>query len=181
MKNNPPRGSVGLAHSFTPIHFTAEGRSSHQMTPAFPSNSTCVPSSPVKVHPLARFPLVALCLLIFLPIHFTPLHGYLSQYGQQPTDATIAYRQSVGDIPADLSPYAGVVAVEDCRYIGQPAILHVDHQFLPVIIFDCLGRDITHNWMQANHIIAEVGYYLAQDLNILNTGGVPASLYILEK
>jgi hypothetical protein len=106
--------------------------------------------------------------------------GWLSQYGQLPTDATIAYRQQVGDIPYDLSEYAGVIAVEDCAKVGHDAWLSVnDGSWMKVIVFDCLGRH-EHNWMQERNVIAEMGYYLTAELDLLGEGGIAGALTYTE-
>ena len=91
-----------------------------------------------------------------------PLEPYwFSQYAQAPTDGTMEYRQSVGDIPMDMSAYDGVIAVEDCAKVGHEALINVDNQWRKVIAFDCLARN-EHNWMQEKNIVAELGYYLAR-------------------
>jgi len=92
----------------------------------------------------------------------TLLLGYLSAYGQQPTDATIQYRQATNQIPPNLAQYDGVIAVADCSLIGQHAILHTPHADLDVIIFDCAGRDGGLAWMLKHNILAEIDYYLWQ-------------------
>lgn len=90
--------------------------------------------------------------------------GWLSAYGQQPTDATIAYRQEIGDIPNNLSMYDGVIAVLDCGRIGEEALLRAEGVSLRVMVFDCAGdSDGGYEWMIENNIAAEVGYYLWQE------------------
>ncbi len=90
---------------------------------------------------------------------------WFSQYGQEPTDGTMEYRRSVGDIPLDMSPYDGVLAVEDCSRIGDVAWINIDDRWRHVMAFDCLGRD-EDNWMQEKNIIAELGFYLARKADI---------------
>ena len=104
---------------------------------------------------------------------------WLSQYAQAPTDGTILYRQSVGDIPMDMSLYAGVIAVEDCSKIGQEAMINVKDQWFRTIAFDCLARN-EYNWMQANNIVAELGYYLARKAGVDVGEGVRGSLIWLD-
>ena len=104
---------------------------------------------------------------------------WLSQYAQAPTDGTIIYRQSVGDIPMDMSLYAGVIAVEDCSRIGQEAMINTKGQWFRTIVFDCLARN-EYNWMQANNIVAELGYYLARKAGVNVGEGVRGSLVWLE-
>ena len=105
---------------------------------------------------------------------------WFSQYAQAPTDGTIIYRQSVGDIPMDMSLYAGVIAVEDCRRMGQEAMINVKGQWFRTMIFDCLARN-EYNWMQANNIVAELGYYLARKAGVDVGEGVKGSLTWLDE
>jgi len=100
---------------------------------------------------------------------------WFSQYAQAPTDGTIAYRQSVGDIPMDMSLYAGVIAVEDCGKRGQEAMINVKGRWFRVMAFDCLARN-EYNWMQANNIVAELGYYLARKAGVDVGEGVKGNL-----
>ncbi len=87
--------------------------------------------------------------------------GYLSAYGQQPTDGTIAYYQELGMIPQDLSDYDGVVAVFDCWRIGDTAVLTVGDEVFNVIVFDCAGvADGGQDWMINGGYLAEIGYYM---------------------
>ena len=108
------------------------------------------------------------------------MDGWLSQYAQGPTDGTIAYRQEVGQIPEDLSGYAGVIAVEDCSHVGKDAYLYID-KWHRVMVFDCLGRNVETNWMEENSIVAEMGYYLTKDLDLVGQGGIEARLVIIEE
>lgn len=101
--------------------------------------------------------------------------GYLSYYTPQPSIATREYRQSVGDIPSDLSRYAGLIAVADCSKIGKEAWLEVNGRWLPVLVFDCAGNDGTTYWMQTNRIVAEVDHGLASMIDF-DSGPVPSKL-----
>lgn len=102
--------------------------------------------------------------------------GYFSQYGQSPTDGTIHYHQNKsGKLPQDMSQYVGVIAVKDCGLVGDDAWIRftddrIEDEYaglwLPVKIFDCSGHVETTEWMNENNIIGELGYYLANDLNI---------------
>ena len=47
--------------------------------------------------------------------------GILSACNLNPTVGTLEYRQALGQLPADLSPYSVYLAVDDCSLIGQPA------------------------------------------------------------
>ena len=121
--------------------------------------------------------MLGLLLLVLCP--YLLLDGWVSQYAQTPTDATIAYRQELNQIPDDLSEYAGVIAVEDCQHIGSDAYLYVANNWHRVMVFDCLGRDVEPNWMQENNIIVEMGYYLTQELGYTGQGGIKGRLVII--
>ena len=87
--------------------------------------------------------------------------GYLSAYGKMPTDGTIAYRQTEGTIPLDISEFDGVVAVLDCGRIGDVAMMTVGDEVFNVIVFDCAGlADGGWNWMIDGGYLAEIGYYM---------------------
>ena len=113
------------------------------------------------------------------PVDTITMTGYLSQYGRDPTVATIAYRQAVGDLPLDMNRYAGVIAVADCGLIGHEARLRVeDAPWQDVIIFDCSGDVATSEWMQDSRVIAELGYGLAKQHGIIGKGGIHGQLVI---
>lgn len=87
--------------------------------------------------------------------------GYLSRYDLVPTAATIQYRKDMGEIPHDLTPYDGVVAVYDCSRIGDEAVLEANGKEFDVMVFDCAGvADGGAAWMERNNIVAEIGYYM---------------------
>lgn len=92
------------------------------------------------------------------------LEGYLSAYNYAPTVGTIAYRQGTGEIPHNLSGFAGVIAVKDCGLVGKEATLIVENKEYPVVIFDCAsrGNDGTREWMDRDNILAEIGYFLRE-------------------
>lgn len=94
-----------------------------------------------------------------------PDQAWFSQYDLGPTDATIEYRQNIGDIPIDMSKYSGVIAVENCSNIGKEAMIRISGLWHRVIAFDCLARN-EHNWMKENNIVAELGYHIARKLNL---------------
>ena len=107
-----------------------------------------------------------------------PMSGFLSQYGYEPTVATIAYRQDIGDLPLDMSRYDGVVAVSDCGLIGHEGRLTVDGRRYRIIIFDCAGDVDTVQWFHEDRIICEVGFMLAEKLEIVGRGGIRGRLVI---
>ena len=99
--------------------------------------------------------------------------GFLSAYAQRPTDATIAYRQELGQIPQDISEFDVLLAVPNCDLIGHSGVLYIESQEMlwglgsielaeySALVFDCAGegKDTGHNWMIDNAIAAEVDYY----------------------
>lgn len=105
------------------------------------------------------------------------ISGWLSQYGQQPTDATITYRQERGEIPIDLSGYAGVIALEHCQHVGHEATLTVDGEAYRVMVFDCLNPEHDNPFAERGWA-AEAGYYLADELGIVGRGGVWAEVEV---
>lgn len=101
---------------------------------------------------------VLIALLISQNAHAE--RGYLSAYAQLPTDATLEYRQELGQIPTDLSQFDAYIAVLDCTKIGDTGELHTDVGILDVLVFDCAGiEDGGASWMAENSILAEFDYY----------------------
>jgi len=127
--------------------------------------------------------LFAVAFIVFPYANFTNAEfGYFSHYEQSPTDGTIAFRQNEsGELPDDLSRYAGVVAVADCSLIGDDAWIYLtdlrvpaEYGFvwLPVKVFDCSGDMETSSWMRKNNIIGELGYYLTMKTGLYKQGGI---------
>lgn len=112
-------------------------------------------------------PVVVIIALLSLPAppadHQTVISGYLSGYDQLPTDATIAYRQELGQLPDDLSQYDALVAILDCAQIGQSGVLHTEVGSPRVVAFDCAGReDGGYEWMTNGLYVAELDWYTRQ-------------------
>jgi hypothetical protein len=63
--------------------------------------------------------------------------GILSAYSLNPTVGTLEYHQALGQLPADLTPYAVYLAVDDCSLIGHEARLITGDEIFQGIIFDC--------------------------------------------
>lgn len=114
--------------------------------------------------------------------------GYFSQYSQSPTDGTIAYHQDrSGKLPQDISAYVGVVAVRDCGLVGDDAWIRITDErtnpdyvgsWLPVKIFDCSGHVETTEWMDDHNILGELGYYLANDLDLYGKGDISGEMIL---
>ena len=105
--------------------------------------------------------------------------GWLSQYHELPTSATIEYRQASGEIPASLADFDGVLAVEDCDLIGYTGWLITTNATSRIVVFDCSGHAEATKWMEENQIVAEAGYYLAVKLGMVGHGGVWAKLFLV--
>lgn len=128
--------------------------------------------------------LISAALAVFPFIHDQPgpaagderLVGYISQYAERPSRATLEYRIAAGDIVAPWL-YDGFVAVADCGRIGHEAWLSIEGgPWLRTAVFDCAGHAETVAWMAADHIIAEIDYSLADRLGIVGQGGIAAVL-----
>jgi hypothetical protein len=93
--------------------------------------------------------------------------GWLSAYGQMPTDATLEYGQTVLGLPHDISPYDGLIAVLDCGDVGKTARLKTSLGTFKMLIFDCAYPHDTGpehlaggaRWMLENQYVGEVGFY----------------------
>lgn len=109
-------------------------------------------------------PLPVVVILALLSIPTPPEHqvtsGFLSGYDQLPTDATIAYRQELGQLPNDLSQYDAFIAVLDCAQIGETGVLYTDVGPLRIVVFDCAGvEDGGHHWMVNGSYVADLDWY----------------------
>lgn len=113
--------------------------------------------------PLPVVVILALLALPTPPADHQVMSGYLSGYDQLPTDATIAYRQEIGQLPADLSQYDALVAVLDCAQIGRAGTLYTAVGPLHIVVFDCAGVDDGgHQWMVNGRYVAELDWYTRQ-------------------
>jgi hypothetical protein len=113
-------------------------------------------------------------LLAFIAALNSANTGYLSAYAQFPTDATIEYRQELGQIPHDLSEFDAYIAVLDCSQIGETGNLYTDVGTLYVLVFDCAGiEDGGADWMIDNNYIAELDWYTWQEYpEIIGTNAI---------
>lgn len=104
--------------------------------------------------------------------------GWLSAYDQEPTDLTLEYRLSTGDISRGFGVY---IAVPECNRIGETGIIELPNgQKETYQVFDCASRDLlndsSYSWMKDNNIIAELDYYSYQEHGLGR-----ATLYITNK
>lgn len=121
--------------------------------------------------------LFGLSIIFPLPADLDIETGYLSQFAQGPTDGTLAYRQSVGELPEDLSMYDGFLAVPDCDRIGHVAWLSIQGgPWGLYMTMDCSGHASTTEWMDRDRILAEVDFYTARDHGFLGEGGIEAAI-----
>ena len=122
-------------------------------------------------------PTLLLSLFLFMPIFDGPktlpdrapiISGTFSQYGQRPTDATIEYRDSVGQLPKGVHGY---IATESCDHVGDRAWISLNNgPWFRVGVFDCSGHSSTSEWMQKNRIIGELDFYLATEYDTIGSG-----------
>lgn len=91
----------------------------------------------------------------------TIFFGILSAYSLNPTIYTVEYRQAIGQLPPDLSPYSVYLAVDDCSLIGHEARLIAGDEVFQGIIFDCAGAYGAQFFSDGNDL--ETPYKLAAD------------------
>lgn len=65
--------------------------------------------------------------------------GILSAYALNPTIAQTQYQQDAGNLPADLSNYDALIAIDHCGLIGYEAVLHTEEGSFSGVVFDCAG------------------------------------------
>ena len=114
-------------------------------------------------------------LLLLMPIWGGPIYpegeilsGTFSQYGELPSTATIEYRDSVGQLPANVNGY---IAVSSCDHIGDRAWISIDYgPWLRVGVADCAGSAETVEWMAKDRIIGELFYDLALSHDTIGRG-----------
>lgn len=99
--------------------------------------------------------------------------GYASQYAVGVMDRVIAYRQSVDEIPDDLSRYDGFVAVMHAADIGREYLIRpVDaHRWERFLAVDCAAtNDGTRSWMTRNNVLVEVDAETAERWDTVGFG-----------
>lgn len=117
-----------------------------------------------------------LILLLLMPIEqesqISVRTGYFTQYAEQPTIATIEYRQSAGQLPEDLSPYDVFLATTDTCNIGEVGWIRPEgEEWERFIVFDCAGHQETvDNFFRPNNIIGEIDYWTAVRWDTLGRG-----------
>lgn len=95
--------------------------------------------------------------------------GNFTHYAQSPTDGTIDYRQSVGELPADLSAYTVFLATIQTCDVGatgwiRPVREEGKGEWERFIVFDCAGHSETvDNLFEPGNIIGEIDFYTASD------------------
>lgn len=89
------------------------------------------------------------------------IFGVLSAYGESPTVGTVSYRVDVGDLPH--RDFDFFVAVADCDFIGQRAVLVADESIYEGVVFDCAGDSNSYRWMKDNIVAGEVDYWFWQE------------------
>lgn len=99
-----------------------------------------------------------------------PLEGRASQYAKGVMSRVVRYRQSRGELPADLSAYAGAVARPECADIGEAVWLRpAGGEWERFIVADCASKSDAresdglsgYEWMIRGNVLVEVGYETA--------------------
>lgn len=111
------------------------------------------------------------------PVVIAEMDGYLSRYDKTPTDMTLEYRKSVGDVPLHKM-YDGYIATVSCDYIGHEGVLNTEAGQFDIIVYDCAGADGAFDWFSDNNIVAEIDWYLHEQHSSLT--GSHASLVLYE-
>ena len=90
--------------------------------------------------------------------------GSASYYDKGPTDGTMEYRVSVGDItPKHLKHTDVFIAVPDCMQVGTTGWISIDgSDWLRYAVMDCAGHQETADWMHENNILVELDYYTSE-------------------
>lgn len=109
--------------------------------------------------------------LLMMPGPELPWHGpehvevgWLSRYAPGVMDDQVTYRIGTGEAPADaFDQFQIFIAVEDCGKIGDVLFIRpydsetgVKGRWKEALVVDCAGDVETVEWMQTNHILAEV-------------------------
>ena len=90
--------------------------------------------------------------------------GILSAYNFAPTVGTLEYRQAMGQLPADVSMYDALLAVDDCSLIGHEARLVAGNEVFTAIIFDCASANGAWYFADGNVIYDEPWRMLAGEV-----------------
>lgn len=84
---------------------------------------------------------------------------------------TVELRQEWGELPADLTPYDGFVAVVDCGLIGHTLYAKPNNGgWETLLVTDCSGHVSTTVWMTENNIFGEVDYETAVRWGVVGGG-----------
>lgn len=101
--------------------------------------------------------------------------GIASQYAPGVMERTITVRQqghTAYTVPSDLSRYAGFVATESCKDLGDEYYLRPvgTEEWELFLVVDCSGHNSTSSWMKRNNIIVEVDHNTAKRWNTIGRG-----------
>jgi hypothetical protein len=124
-----------------------------------------------------RARIAIICLFLFpwpLPdarVKPLPVAGFASQYAEGVMSRVVRYRQSRGQLPQDLSAYAGAVARPECADIGDEVWLRFEgREWELFIVADCGSKSDAREsdglsgweWMMQNNMLVEVGHKTAK-------------------
>jgi hypothetical protein len=103
-----------------------------------------------------------------------PERGNASQYDPGVMERVVANRQAGitdHDLPAELPPVAGFVAVKDCGEIGNVWLVRPEGGVWEfVLVADCSGHEETSDWMRENGILIEVDHKTAIRWDVVGIG-----------
>lgn len=100
------------------------------------------------------------------------LTGRASQYSPGVMQRVVAYRQSIGQLPEDVSMYDGFIAVRECGDIGNAYLIRPTgtEDWSLVLAADCASKNDSqsesdprsgYQWMVDGNFHAEIGHEMA--------------------
>lgn len=117
-------------------------------------------------------------------------YGWASQYDKGVMERVIRYRQRYNQIPYNLDRYDGFIAVQNAEDIGKEFIIIYGNNEYLVLAVDCASKsdqqsniDLCsgYQWMNANNILVEVNYELAEQLGSVRRGFKISLLEVLTR
>lgn len=100
-------------------------------------------------------------------------HGTASQYSPGVMERVVKTRQSgrtARDLPRELPPVDGYIAVLECNRIGEIWRVFYKERWESFLVADCAGSDATRRWMTQNNILIEVDYLTAKRWGVVGRG-----------
>jgi len=114
---------------------------------------------------------------VLVALSFVADSGGASQYDPGVMARVIANRQGYGQLPADLPPVEGFIAVVDCARLGEVWLVRPEGgQWEAMLVADCAGPDLRSDgmtggeWMTANNVLVEVDHLTAAHWGTVGAG-----------